>query len=80
MHSRQIFLSVETEEMERSGFPKAWSTRGKTLLNITGWSANHSARAPTGRREKKNTVDENTEHFMLQETKETGAFPVLLSN
>lgn len=48
LHSLQIFLSVETEETERSGFPKACSTKGKTLLSITGWSANHSAKAPGG--------------------------------
>lgn len=47
LHSLQIFLSVETEETERSGLPNACNTRGRTLLSITGWSANHSARAPT---------------------------------
>lgn len=49
LHSLQIFLSVETEDTERSGFPKACSTNGNTLLSITGWSANHSAKAPDGR-------------------------------
>lgn len=49
LHSLQIFLRVETEETERSGLPKAWRTKGKTLLSITGWSANHSAKAPVER-------------------------------
>lgn len=53
LHSLQIFLSVETEDTERSGFPRACSTNGKTLLSITGWSANHSAKAPGGRRTAK---------------------------
>ncbi|TNN38381.1 hypothetical protein EYF80_051447 [Liparis tanakae] len=48
-HPRDIFLSVETDDTDRSGFPSACSTRGSTLLSITGWSASHSARAPGGR-------------------------------
>lgn len=56
LHSLQIFLSVETEDTERSGFPRACSTNGRTLLSITGWSASHSAKAPGGGRTAKSEL------------------------
>lgn len=43
---------MDTEETESSGLPRACSTRGRTLLIMTGWSASHSDRAPGGRRER----------------------------
>lgn len=63
LHSRQILFSVDTLDTDSSSFPRPWSTMGKILPIMTGWSASHSARDPAS--------GEKTVTSALQETNPT---------
>lgn len=59
LHSRQILFRVDTLDTDSSSFTRPWSTMGKILPIMTGWSASHSARDPASGEETVRSAGES---------------------
>lgn len=55
-HSRQILFRAETQDTDRSRLDRPCKTTGRTLANMSEWSANHSAKEPTRNDDRKSQL------------------------